>query len=236
MPKLPCTSPAINASDFSSDNTKVFANVDTSLNVRSGPGTSYEILTNVQSGTQMTRIAKGKQKGELWDRVKLSNGLVGYVFQTYLEEVPVNEVEKIELSTDKTTINKGERIKVNPKITPSDAQNKTLTYTSSNTKVATVSSDGYILGVGNGNCTITAKAKNGVSGSIKINVYSPVTDIILGTENIVIQEGETFKISASILPEDANNPNILFKSENEQIAKVDEKGNVTGILKGEQIF
>ena len=88
----------------------------------------------------------------------------------------------------------------------------------------------------NGNCTITAKAKNGVSGSIKINVYSPVTDIILGTENIVIQEGETFKISASILPEDANNPNILFKSENEQIAKVDEKGNVTGILKEKQIF
>lgn len=76
MPELPCTSPAISASDFSSDNTKVYANVETTLNVRSGPGTSYETLTSIQGGTQMTRIAKGKQKGELWDRVILENGIV----------------------------------------------------------------------------------------------------------------------------------------------------------------
>ena len=147
MPDLPCTSPAISASDFSSDNTKVYAKVDTSLNVRSGPGTSYEVLTSVSANTQMTRIAKGKQKGELWDRVKLENGMVGYVFQTYLEEVPDKQVEKIELSVDKTTINKGEKIKINSTISPSDAVNKNLTYSSSDTKVATVSSDGYILGV-----------------------------------------------------------------------------------------
>ena len=151
MPDLPCTSPAISASDFSSDNTEVFANVDTSLNVRSGPGTSYEILTSVQAGTRMTRIAKGKQKGELWDRVKLDNGLVGYVFQTYLEEVPDKQVEKIELSLDKSTINKGEKIKINYTILPSDAADKTLKFTSSDTKVATVSSDGYILGIGSRN-------------------------------------------------------------------------------------
>ena len=76
MPDLPCTSPAISANDFSSDNTKVFANVETSLNVRTGPGTSYETLTSIQGGTLMTRIAKGKQKGELWDRVILQNGIV----------------------------------------------------------------------------------------------------------------------------------------------------------------
>lgn len=80
MPDLPCTSPAISASDFSSDNTKVYANVETSLNVRCGPGTSYESLTTVQGGTQMTRISKGKQKGELWDRVILENGLVRICF------------------------------------------------------------------------------------------------------------------------------------------------------------
>ena len=72
----------------------------------------------------------------------------GYVFQTYLEEVPDKQVEKIELSVDKSTINKGEKIKINSTISPSDAINKTLEYTSSNTNVATVSSDGYILGVG----------------------------------------------------------------------------------------
>ena len=62
MPELPCTSPSISSSDFYQDNTKVYANVETTLNLRTGPGTSYETLTSLEAGTQMTRIAKGKQK------------------------------------------------------------------------------------------------------------------------------------------------------------------------------
>ena len=198
MPELPCTSPAISSSDFTTDNTKVYANVETSLNVRSGPGTSYESLTTIPSGTKMTRIAKGKQKGELWDRVKLESGLVGYVFQTYVEEVPDVQVEKITLSLDKTTINKGERIKIKANISPEDAVDKTLKYSSDNTSVATVSSDGYIQGISSGSAKITAKASNGVTGTINIKVYSPVTDIITSTDNIVLQIGETYKINATV--------------------------------------
>ena len=233
MPELPCTSPAISSSDFTTDNTKVYANVETSLNVRSGPGTSYESLTTIPSGTKMTRIAKGKQKGELWDRVKLESGLVGYVFQTYVEEVPNVQVEKITLSLDKTTINKGERIKIKANISPEDAVYKTLKYSSDNTSVATVSSDGYIQGISSGSAKITAKASNGVTGTINIKVYSPVTDIITSTDNIVLQIGETYKINATVFPDDADNKNILYNTENSGIAKVDEQGIVTGETEGE---
>ena len=232
MPELPCTSPAISSSDFSADNTNVYANVETTLNVRTGPGTSYETLTSLEAGTQMTRIAKGKQSGELWDRVKLSNGIVGYVFQTYVKEVPDTEVEKIELSLDKTTINKGERIKLKVNISPTDAVDKTLKYSSENTKVASISSDGYILGLSSGTAKITAKANNGVTSSISINVYSPVTDIVLGTQNCTVQVEGQYKINASILPDDANNKNITYASENEEIATVDQNGNITGIAEG----
>ena len=93
MPEIQEESPAINKSDYESDNTKVYANVQTSLNVRSGPSTSYEKITTVSSNEIMTRIAKGKQKGDLWDRVILENGIVGYVFQEYVEEVPEIQVE-----------------------------------------------------------------------------------------------------------------------------------------------
>ena len=233
MPELPCTSPAISSNDFLSDNTKVYANVENTLNVRTGPSTSYEILTSIKSGTQMTRIAKGKQNGELWDRVKLSNGIVGYVFQTYVKEVPDIEVERIELSLDKTTINKGEKIKLKTDIYPSDALDKTLKFSSNNTKVANVSSDGYIVGLSSGTAQITAKASNGITSSIDINVYSPVTDIILAAENCTIQVDSIFKITATVLPEDANNKDISYKSENEDIASVDENGNIKGISEGE---
>lgn len=233
MPELPCTSPAISSSDFTTDNTKVYANVETTLNVRSGPGTSYESLTTIPSGTKMTRIAKGKQKGELWDRVKLENGLVGYVFQTYVEEVPDVQVEKITLSLDKTTINKGERIKIKVNISPEDAADKTLKYSSDNTNIATVSSDGYIQGISSGSAKITAKASNGVTGAINIKVYSPVADIITSTDNIVLQIEETYKINATVVPDDADNKKILYDSENTAIATVDEQGIVTGKTEGE---
>ena len=232
MPELPCTSPAISSSDFSSDNTKVYANVETTLNVRNGPGTSYEILTSVQKGTQMTRIAKGKQSGELWDRVKLSNGMVGYVFQTYVKEVPDIEVERIELTIDKDTINKGDKIKLKTTIVPADAVDKTIKFSSENTKVASVSSEGEITGISSGTTKIIAKANNGVTSSITINVYSPVNDILLGTQNCTVQVDGQYKINASVLPEDANNKNINYKSENEEIATVDTNGNIIGISEG----
>ena len=232
MPELPCTSPAISASDFSSDNTKVYANVETTLNVRNGPGTSYEILTSVQEGTQMTRIAKGKQSGELWDRVKLSNGIVGYVFQTYVKEVPDIEVERIELAIDKDTINKGDKIKLKTTIVPVDAVDKTIKFLSENTKIASVSSEGEITGLSSGTTKIIAKANNGVTSSISINVYSPVTDILLGMQNCTVQVDGQYKINASVLPEDANNKNINYKSENEEIATVDTNGNIIGIAEG----
>ncbi len=177
-------------------------------------------------------MQKESKNGELWDRVKLSNGMVGYVFQTYVKEVPDVEVEKIELSLDKTTINKGERIKLKVSISPSDAVDKTLKYTSSNTEVASISSDGYILGLSSGSAKITAKANNGVTSSITINVYSPVTDVLIGVQNCTVQVEGKYKINASVLPEDANNKNINYKSENEEIAIVDENGNVTGIAEG----
>lgn len=177
-------------------------------------------------------MQKESKNGELWDRVKLSNGMVGYVFQTYVKEVPDVEVEKIELSLDKTTINKGERIKLKVSISPSDAVDKTLKYTSSNTEVASISSDGYILGLSSGSAKITAKANNGVTSSITINVYSSVTDVLIWVQNCTVQVEGKYKINASVLPEDANNKNINYKSENEEIAIVDENGNVTGIAEG----
>ena len=87
MPEFPKESPAISKNDFTDDDSRVYANVSTVLNIRTGPGSSYEVLTTVTSAETMTRIKKGRQSGELWDKVLLENGMVGYAFQTYLLEV-----------------------------------------------------------------------------------------------------------------------------------------------------
>lgn len=156
----------------------------------------------------------------------------GYVFQNYVEEVSDIEVEKIEISLDKTTINKGEIIELNTKVIPEDATNKSITFSSSNPKVLTVSSSGKVTGISSGKATITAKANNGVNAEIEITVYSPVTDILLSTNTVRVQKDGNFKINAEVLPEDADNKNIEYKSENELIAKVNNTGIITGISEG----
>lgn len=87
MPDIPKNRPDVLETDYVSDNTKVYANVTGNLNVRTGPSTSFDVLTQVTKDRIMTRIEKGIQNGERWDKVKLDNGMVGYVFQSYLEEV-----------------------------------------------------------------------------------------------------------------------------------------------------
>ncbi len=232
MPELPCLSPAISENDFEKDNTEVFANVQTTLNVRTGPGTSYEVLTSLQSGEEMIRIAKGKQSGELWDRVKLQNGMVGFVFREYVQEVPEVQVDNIELSVDKNTINKGEKIKLNIKIEPEDTSLDAIELSSDNESIATVSSDGYILGVKSGETKIYAKAKNGVSDSVTIKVVTPLTDIITSLDTYIIQEGDEINLNPMLVPDDADNKELTYLSENQDIAKVSEQGIVTGIKVG----
>ena len=61
MPQMSTQNPNILESDYSEDNTKVYADVTNTLNVRSGPSTSYELLTKVDRNVVMTRIAKGRQ-------------------------------------------------------------------------------------------------------------------------------------------------------------------------------
>ena len=61
MPNMWVQNPNILESDYISDNTKVYADVTDTLNVRSGPSTSYELLTKIDRNVVMTRIAKGRQ-------------------------------------------------------------------------------------------------------------------------------------------------------------------------------
>lgn len=233
MPSTPTENPNILESDFTNDNTKVYADVNTTLNIRTGPSTSYESLTLVDRNEVMTRIAKGKQSGELWDKVQLSNGMVGYAFQSYLKEVPEKQIEQINLSIDNITINKGETKKLNVEILPEEAKDHEVEYISSDSKIASVDSTGNILGITSGKATITVKAKeNNVSNSIEIQVYSKVQDMDLNVENLNLQKGDTFIVSPIFYPSDATNQNVTFSSENESIVKIDNTGLITAINEG----
>ena len=236
MPDIPTQSPSIEPSNFTDDNTNVYCNA-TNVNVRTGPGTSYEVITMLQEGKQMTRIKKGVGTGNRWDMVRLSNGIIGYISQNYVTEVPPVQIENIEISLDNNIIQKGETKKLNIKITPEEAKDHKVIYSSSNPNIVTVDSEGNLRGITSGKATIEVKAEeNNVQDSIEIEVYSKVTDILIDNSDVYMQVGDTFKINAEVEPDDANEKGIIFETSKTDIVTVDEHGNLEAKQEGTAII
>ena len=168
MPDYATISPDINQAEFQVDNTKCYADVTTTLNVRTGPGTSYESVTQIGKTEVFTRIGKGVQNGERWDKVILNNGIVGYVFQTYVKEATLDELEKdinIEnIVLDKISANLivGNKIKLNANVLPENATSKNIIWSCENEEIATVTQDGEVTAVGIGTTKVCAKSQDGL--------------------------------------------------------------------------
>lgn len=232
MPQYPADSPNIDLSQYISDDTNVYADVSTVLNVRSGPGTSYEIVTSINRNTKMTRIAKGNQDGERWDKVILDNGIIGYVFQNYIKEVPKAEITNIKLSIDNNILIKGTTDSIKVEVLPLEASKDDIVWYSSNEDVVSVEK-GVITAISNGSAIIKASTPNGnISDEIEITVYTPVTDIVISKENMSLNVGEKGNILVNVFPEYASNKNVVWESSNLNIATVDKDGNVTAIAEG----
>ena len=233
MPDIMQESPSINQKDFVSDNTKVYS-TGNNVNIRTGPSTSYEIITKVNLNEKMTRIKKGKQSNDKWDKVILENGIIGYISSNYVDIYKQPEIEKIEINFTDKVILKGEKKKLNIKIYPEEAKNNKVSYISSNPEIITVDDEGYMQAIRSGKSKIIVKSnENNVSSEIDLEVYSKVTDISLDQSKIYLTKDNTFKINAFIAPDDANNKNIIYESLNNDIAKVDTLGNITGVNIGE---
>lgn len=149
----------------------------------------------------------------------------------------VKLVSGIVLSETEMTLNEGQSAQLTA-IVSSDANNKTLAWSSSNEDVATVSKDGNVTAVSKGVAVITVKATDGsnVSASCTVNVIKIVSGITLSESELTLNEGESTQLSATITPELANNKTLLWSSSNEAVAVVSETGKVTAISKGSAII
>ena len=125
-------------------------------------------------------------------------------------------------------------IKISVKIFPEEASSKEIEFISSNPETIVVDKNGNITGLNSGKAIITVKAKNGNAQSqIEITVFNKVTGISIDQKDINMQLGDSFKINAYVLPEDADNQNIIFSTNNEDIASIDANGTITAKSIGE---
>lgn len=189
----------------------------------------------------MQRIKKGVGTGDRWDMVRLENGIIGYISQNYVEEIPDVEIEKIEVSLKDSTNNiiyKGETKTLDVKIYPEEAKEQKIEFISENPEIITVDDKGNVTGIRSGKTKIRVKSKeNNVETSIDLECYSKVTNIVVDSEEeIYMQVGDNLKINAYVEPEDANEKGIVFEinniEDNENIITIDEQGNIEAKKEG----
>lgn len=142
------------------------------------------------------------------------------------------KVESIKISGVPTKIKVGSSFKLKAAISPSDAQDKNVTWKSSNTKYATVSSSGVvkIKSAGAGNTvkiTTTAKDGSGVKDTITIKIPKvSVTKVRVKAEKSTVAAGKSVKVKAYITPSNATDKNVTWKSSNTKYATVTSGGTV----------
>lgn len=119
-------------------------------------------------------------------------------------------------------------------VLPSNADERGVTFESSNTAVATVSASGLITAKGPGTATITVTAKDssGKKATCTVTVTQPVKGVTVSPSSVVIQKDNVQKLTASVVPENATNKKLIYKSSNETVAVVSNDGIITARSEG----
>ena len=139
-------------------------------------------------------------------------------------------VTSVTLNRSSVNIEVGKTYTLTATVSPSNATNKTITWSSSNTSVATVN-NGVVTKKAAGTATITAKSNNGKTASCTVGDI-PVSSISLNVSNVTIDVGKTYTLTATILPNNATNKVVTWSSSNTSVATVNSNGVVTGKSEG----
>ncbi len=133
----------------------------------------------------------------------------------------------------------GETHQLTATVYPTNATNKTVTWSSSDETVATVTTNGAVTAVSAGEATITVTTNNGgKTATCVIKVVSDVvvvtpTAVTLDKTSLTMNVDDTYQLKAIVEPNGATDKTVTWSSDNEGIAKVDSDGKVTAVSVGE---
>lgn len=145
--------------------------------------------------------------------------------------VPVTSVT---LNTSSLSLSVGQSSTLTATVLPSDATDKTVSWSSSSAAVATVSSSGVVTAVAAGSCTITAAA-GGKSATCAVTVISStkeVESVSINARSLALAIGESWTLTATVLPEDATDKSVSWSSSDVSVATISSSGEVTAISNG----
>ena len=202
------------------------------VNYRSSPSLKGTIKNSLQKGTIVNVVSDYSKTadGYTWYKLKIGTQYY-YVVKNYLKKVAVAPTG-VTLNTTSRNLYKGNSFTLKATVAPSTATNKTVTWSSSNKAVATVSSTGVVKGIKLGTATITAKTANGKTAACKVTIVAPVTGVKLNKTTASVQIGKTITLTPTISPSNAYNKKVTWSTSNKAVATVTSAGVVKGIKAG----
>ncbi len=141
----------------------------------------------------------------------------------------------IALNKTSLSLRETETAQLTATVTPEDAEDRSVTWSSSDNSIATVNAEGVVTAIKEGTATITATTNDGsnlkATCTVKVSIM-PVASITLNITEKTLEEGETVNLTASVLPANASNKSLAWTSSDENVATVDANGLVTAVKEG----
>lgn len=176
-----------------------------------------------------------KREGDVYIRVQSANMYA--TCHLIIQSRPMTEI-----TTDVSSLNmiKGDTYAVTASYQPEDASDTRMTWTSDDTKVATVNDKGVITAVGPGTTSIKATAvlpqsddnHTTASATIVVNVRNRLTSIAFGSKAEYISVGSSKTVDVQFTPSENINSNVTFSSSDTTIFTVSKEGVITGVKEG----
>ncbi len=167
------------------------------------------------------------------------NNTANNVANQQTPQVEPDEVQNVVLTKTNVTVVVGDSCTVTAIVSPSTAADKTVTYESSNTSVATVDDTGKIKAVSEGTTIITARTGNGKKAESTIKVVKktvPVTSISLDKTVITLTEGENTVLKTKVAPSNTTDHSYKWTSSDASVAAVNGSGKVFAKKAGKAVI
>lgn len=145
------------------------------------------------------------------------------------------EVTSVSVNNDQVSLIEGQSFDLSSSVSPSNATDKTISYTSSDTRVATVNSNGRINALNPGTTVITVRTSNGLTVTSTVTVRSQVVEvssISLNRTQIGLEIGEAFNLVSTVSPNNATNRTVTYTSNNNSVATVNSSGRILAVNEG----
>ncbi len=146
-------------------------------------------------------------------------------------------VAGVQLSPDELELALGERAALTVRFTPVDVTERGVMWESSDPGVASVDEDGVVTGAGEGSAVVTATTTDGgFSDQVAVQVRIPVTGLTLSEDYLSMRPGESAVLEALVEPVDATLQGVVWSSDTQSVATVDQAGRVTAVAEGEAVI